>query len=244
MSWARQIVIILFIACGLSFCSQSQQDAPSDSTGVFQQQRLKMVQSQIEARGISDPGVLGAMRKVERHRFVPEQYQKDAYSDYPLPIGEDQTISQPYIVALMTELLDIDSMDKVLEIGTGSGYQAALLAELADSVFTIEIIEPLCRRADSLLESLGYSNISVMCGDGYNGWAEHAPYDAVIVTCAPPSIPQPLIDQLADKGRLVVPVGTHWQQLLLVTKSNGKTTTEEIIPVRFVPMTGEASENR
>ncbi len=244
MMIASRIIVLFCLIYGLSYCSQSEQTQKPDSTPGFQQDRQNMVRYQIEARGISDSRVLEAMRKVERHRFVPEKYREFAYTDYPLPIGEGQTISQPYIVALMTGLLKLGGSERVLEIGTGSGYQAAILAELADSVFTIEIVEPLCRRSDSLLRELGYKNINVRCGDGYIGWEEHAPFDAIIVTCAPPSIPQPLIDQLVEGGRLVVPVGTLWQELLLVTKTNGKVTTEEIVPVRFVPMTGEAAKRK
>jgi protein-L-isoaspartate(D-aspartate) O-methyltransferase len=203
-----------------------------------------MVEQQIQARDIEDERVLRAMRDVPRHRFVPHRIRSEAYQDHPLPIGEGQTISQPYIVGLMTDLARIDSTDKVLEIGTGSGYQAAILAELADHVYTIEIVEPLTARARAVLDSLGYDNITVRCGDGYIGWAEQAPFDAVIVTCAPEKIPQPLIDQLADGGRLVIPVGLDYQELLVVTRSGNEITYERIIPVRFVPMTGEGVRSR
>jgi protein-L-isoaspartate(D-aspartate) O-methyltransferase len=203
-----------------------------------------MVNEQIAARGISEKSVLDAMRRVERHRFVPEPYTKLAYEDTPLPIGEEQTISQPYIVALMTELLKLDSTDKVLEIGTGSGYQAAILGELADSVFTIEIICNLAERADSVLKELEYDNVVVRCGDGYIGWKEHAPLDAIIVTAAPPKIPQPLIDQLKAGGRLVVPVGTSWQELKLIEKTPDGLKESTIAPVRFVPMTGDSIDSQ
>jgi protein-L-isoaspartate(D-aspartate) O-methyltransferase len=199
--------------------------------------RHKMVSSQIESRGISDPSVLQAMRKVPRHLFVSPEYGDDAYGDFPLPISHGQTISQPYIVAYMTEILLPSKNKKVLEIGTGSGYQAAVLAEIADSVFTIEIVDELAREASSTLKKLGYKNIYVRSGDGYNGWPEHAPFDIIIVTAAADQIPAPLIDQLADGGRLVIPVGKpgNVQELKLVTKKKGKVETERLIFVRFVP---------
>jgi protein-L-isoaspartate(D-aspartate) O-methyltransferase len=199
----------------------------------------EMVATQIRARGIKDEAVLNAMLKVDRHEFVPEEMRHLAYADRPLPIGEGQTISQPYIVALMTELLELKKGDKVLEVGTGSGYQAAILAELADHVYTIEIIEPLARSAEKLLKKLGYTNIDVKVGDGYIGWEEFAPFDAIVVTCAPPHIPRPLIDQLKEGGRLVIPVGDFYQELKTVTKVKGQLKTQNVIPVLFVPMTGE-----
>ncbi|UCG63280.1 MAG: protein-L-isoaspartate(D-aspartate) O-methyltransferase [Candidatus Zixiibacteriota bacterium] len=225
-------------------CMSADDSSKTADSANYDRQRRDMVESQIRARGISDPGVLDAMLVVERHLFVPGYYRKYSYTDGPLPIGKDQTISQPYIVALMTELLDVDSTDKVLEIGTGSGYQAAILGELADSVFTIEIIPELAEQAEKLLEKLGYTNIFVRCGDGFVGWEEHAPYDGIIVTCAPTEIPEPLLTQLAEGGRLVIPVGTMWQELILVTKTDGETRRESVIPVRFVPMTGEAAEKK
>ncbi len=202
----------------------------------FVKARERMVTEQIEARGVKDKRVLSAIRRVERHRFVPGEYQRLAYNDYPLPIGEDQTISQPYIVGLMTELLGLSGDERVLEIGTGSGYQAAILAELAKEVYTIEILEPLAKSARNRLKDLGYKNIKVKCGDGYLGWEEFAPFDGIIVTCAPPYIPQPLIEQLAEGGRMVIPVGEHYQELKLLTKKKGKIYVQSIIPVRFVPM--------
>ena len=199
--------------------------------------REKMVKIQIEARGIHNSNVLAAMRKVERHRFVPKEVVPQAYQDSPLPIGEEQTISQPYIVALMTEALRLKSSDRVLEIGTGSGYQAAILAELCDSVFTIEIVEVLGKRAQALLRDLSYQNIHVKIGDGYKGWPEHAPFDAIIVTCSPSQVPQPLAQQLSEGGRIVIPVGEQQvQNLVLLTKHDGQMVQETIIPVRFVPM--------
>lgn len=210
----------------------------------FKALREKMVESQIKARGIRDPHVLGALLKVERHQFVPKKLQSRAYEDYPLPIGEGQTISQPYIVALMTELLDLKGEEKVLEIGTGSGYQAAILAELVKEVYTIEIIESLASSAQKLLKELGYRNIKVRTGDGYLGWPEAAPFDAVIVTAAPGHIPKPLVDQLKEGGRMVIPVGVHFQTLKKLTKKAGKVESQDIIPVRFVPMTGEGVKQK
>lgn len=196
-----------------------------------------MVRLQIEARGIKDPRVLNAMRKVERHLFVPSEQASRAYGDYPLPIGYGQTISQPYIVAFMTEALGIMPGEKVLEIGTGSGYQAAVLAELCDSVFSVEIVPALGERAGNLLTILGYKNVFVRVGDGYQGWARHAPYQAVIVTCSPTHIPLPLIEQLAEGGRMIIPVGPMYsQELVVLVKKKGKMTRKSVLPVRFVPM--------
>jgi protein-L-isoaspartate(D-aspartate) O-methyltransferase len=198
-----------------------------------------MVGTQIRARGIKDEGVLNAMRKVDRHKFVPEEIRHQAYSDRPLPIGEGQTISQPYIVALMTELLELKKKDRVLEMGTGSGYQAAILAELAGYVFTIEIIESLALSAERLLRELGYRNIEVKIGDGYIGWEECGPFDAVIITAAPSHIPQPFLNQLKERGRLVIPVGDYYQELKKITKVKGQIKSQNVTPVVFVPMTGE-----
>ncbi|MGZ6231391.1 MAG: protein-L-isoaspartate(D-aspartate) O-methyltransferase [Syntrophales bacterium] len=204
----------------------------------------KMVETQIKARGVKDPRVLSALLKVERHRFVPEEYLGSAYSDQPLPIGEGQTISQPYIVALMTELLELKGDEKVLEIGTDSGYQAAVLAELAKEVYTIEIIEPLALAAKNRLLELGYQNIKVKAGDGYLGWPEAAPFDAIIITCAPDHIPEPLVQQLKEGGRMVLPVGAYAQELKKIVNRSGKIETSDIIPVAFVPMTGDAVKKK
>ncbi|MBD3321019.1 MAG: protein-L-isoaspartate(D-aspartate) O-methyltransferase [Chitinivibrionales bacterium] len=202
-----------------------------------------MVENQIKGRGITDSSVLQAMLSVRRHLFVPQKYRKQAYADHPLPIGYAQTISQPYIVAFMTEKLDVEPGDKVLEIGTGSGYQAAILAELCDSVFSIEIVVPLGMRAKALLDSLGYENVKVRIGDGYKGWPKHAPFDAVIVTCAPTSVPTPLKGQLKDGGRLIIPVGeSSDQELILLRKQDDLLKPEDAIPVRFVPMVDEKGE--
>ncbi|MEW5693894.1 MAG: protein-L-isoaspartate(D-aspartate) O-methyltransferase [Candidatus Hydrogenedentota bacterium] len=209
----------------------------------FKQLRERMVKEQIERRGVKDKRVLDVMRKIERHKFVPLNVQRYAYEDCPQPIGMDQTISQPYIVALMTELLELKGDEKVLEIGTGSGYQAAVLAELCKEVYTIEIIPELGNQARERLKGLGYKNIKVLVGDGYKGWPEYAPFDAIIITAAPPEIPQPLIDQLDTGGILVAPVGVTWQELFRVQKSqDGNIIKEPIIPVRFVPMVGEAQQ--
>lgn len=202
----------------------------------YSQKRKSMVKNQIKARGIHDSAVLDAMIKVKRHEFVPPAYQAFAYRDQPLPIGHGQTISQPYIVALMTSLLELDKDSKVLEIGTGSGYQAAVLAELCDSVFSIEIIEDLGIEASQRLQKLGYDNVVVRIGDGYQGWEEHAPYDGIIVTCAPPQIPEALQAQLKNGGKMVIPVGEKYQDLQLLIKKEGKIKEKSIIPVRFVPM--------
>ncbi len=230
--------VVLPTICACKSESSNRADADSLSAG-YDQTRARMVETQITPRGISDPAVLEALLTVPRHLFVPKDARSEAYADHPLAIGESQTISQPYIVALMTELLRLDSTSRVLEIGTGSGYQAAILGELAGEVYTIEIIKPLAKRSEELLDSLGYQNIHVRCGDGYAGWPKQAPFDAIIVTCAPPEVPQPLIEQLADGGRLVVPVGTLWQELVLFEKTEGKLSQSSVIPVRFVPMTGE-----
>jgi protein-L-isoaspartate(D-aspartate) O-methyltransferase len=218
----------------LLYASDCLADAKPDDD--FSDLRKRMVAEQIESRGIHNENVLRAMRKVERHKFVPEISRQDAYGDYPLPIGEGQTISQPYIVALMTEVIRPHKNMKVLEIGTGSGYQAAVLAELCKTVYTIEIEEKLGMRARQILSEL-YENIHVRIGDGYQGWPEESPFDAVIVTCAPTHVPQPLTDQLKEGGKMVIPVGEAGvQELVVLTKESGLLHQQEIIPVRFVPM--------
>lgn len=203
----------------------------------YDQQRKQMIEHQIISRGISDKRVLSAMSKVPRHLFVGEGHRHEAYNDYPLTIGEDQTISQPYMVALMTELMRLDGDEKVLEIGTGSGYQTAILAELAGEIYTVEIVESLSIIAKRLFDELGYKNVKFKIGDGYSGWEEYAPYNAIIVTCGPHNIPQPLIDQLAEGGRLVIPVGTGYQTLTILEKVGGELKKTESIDCRFVPMT-------
>lgn len=209
-----------------------------DSSDPYQVQRERMVAEQIEARAVRSPAVLQAMRAVPRHLFVPADLAPFAYTDRPLPIGEGQTISQPYIVAVMTELLDVHRADRVLEIGTGSGYQAAVLARLAHTVYTMEIVRPLGEQAARRLATLGYKNVEVRVGNGYLGWPEQAPFDGILLTAAPEKIPQPLIDQLKKGGRLVAPVGGYADQELVVLEksSSGRITTRKVLPVAFVPM--------
>lgn len=199
-----------------------------------------MVEEQIAGRGVENTAVLDALRQVPRHLFIPESVRDQAYEDYPLPIGEGQTISQPYIVALMTQLADLGPDDKVLEIGTGSGYQAAVLSRLARQVYSIEILEPLGRRAAGILRRLGYDNVHVRVGDGYGGWPEEAPFDAILVTAAAPDqVPRPLEEQLKVGGRMVIPVGKYFQDLVVLTRTPEGKVRRSVIPVRFVPMTGE-----
>jgi len=203
---------------------------------VFVAERQRMVQSQIRNRDISDEKVLEAMLKVERHLFVPAKLRNLAYEDTALPIGYGQTISQPYIVAYMTEAAQLDRDDRVLEIGTGSGYQAAVLAEIVNDVYTIEILEPLADSARDRLETMGYENIKVKYGDGYKGWPEHAPFDAIIVTAAPPELPEDLIGQLKMGGRMVIPVGSIRQELYLIVRNESGFDKKPLLPVIFVPM--------
>ena len=196
-----------------------------------------MVKTQLEERGIKDKRVLQTMRETPRHLFIPERFKDVAYEDGPLPIGNGQTISQPYIVALMTELLELNGNERILEIGTGSGYQAAILSPLAKEVYSIEIIKSLAEKATQKLIEMHYHNVTVKWGDGYQGWIEHAPFDAIIVTAAPDHIPQVLIDQMKIGGKLVLPVGTYFQKLKLITKlRDGKIEEENVTSVRFVPM--------
>ncbi len=209
----------------------------------FAAARERMVRDQLAGpgRGITNARVLAVMGRVPRHEFVPEEFRSQAYHDGPLPIGHEQTISQPYIVAFMTEKLDPTLTDRVLEIGTGSGYQAAVLADLVKEVYTIEIVEPLAKRAEADLKRLSYTNVHVRAGDGYKGWPEAAPFDAIIVTCAPEKVPQPLVEQLKDGGRMIIPVGSAGnQELVLLRKQGDKLEKRGVLPVRFVPMTGEA----
>jgi protein-L-isoaspartate(D-aspartate) O-methyltransferase len=230
----RALIVLLLLSLCLSAC-----DSQPATEAEFFAERKKMVEEQLAApgRGIQDRRVLEAMATVPRHEFVPKAVSKYAYWDEPLPIGYGQTISQPFIVAFMTEQLDAKPTDRVLEIGTGSGYQAAVLSRLVAEVFTIEIIEPLARRAETDLKRLGYENVKVLAGDGYQGWPEHAPFDAIIVTCAPDHVPQPLIDQLRDGGRMIIPVGPpDNQQLFLLQKHGSKVERQATLPVRFVLM--------
>ncbi len=241
------VSFVILFAVLVTACRSKEEAADtvsdkSENTDKFYEERIRMVENQIEPRGIDNDVVLDALRSVPRHLFVPETYRSRSYEDGPLPIGHNQTISQPYIVALMTDLIDIQPGEKVLEVGTGSGYQAAVLAEIADSVYTIEIVKPLADRASEILDSIGYNNVKVMHGDGYQGYEEAAPYDAVIVTAAPDHVPQPLIDQLAMGGRLVIPVGSIYQYLTLYEKTEDGLRKKTGIAVRFVPMTGKAQE--
>ena len=231
--WVSGVILLMGLILSPLMAGTDTPETP------WAQKRREMVEDQIKARGVKDRRVLEAMRKVERHLFVPSHLRHLAYEDYPLPIGEGQTISQPYIVALMTELLALKGMERILEIGTGSGYQAAILAELVKEVYTIEIMEPLARQSEILFRKLNYRNIKVKLGDGFLGWPELSPFDGIIVTCAPDKIPPPLLEQLAEGGRLVIPVGALRQELKLVRKAKGKIQEEDIIPVRFVPMLRE-----
>ncbi len=203
----------------------------------YQQQREQMVRTQLQNRGITDQKTLEAMRTTERHKFIPGNQKRHAYEDRPLPIGYGQTISQPYIVAFMTQIIEPKSHYRVLEIGTGSGYQAAVLAEIVDEVYTIEIIEELGNHAIEVLDKLNYNNAHVKIADGYYGWEEHAPFDAIVVTAAAEHIPPPLVKQLKDGGKMIIPVGSPFrvQQLMLVEKKNDQLTTKNLMPVRFVP---------
>lgn len=221
----------------VSACTREQKMKTNASN--YASLRQDMVKHQIEARGVKDSLVITAMNQVERHLFIPERLRGEAYRDDPLPIGENQTISQPYIVAFMTEQLGVMPGDRVLEIGTGSGYQAAVLAEIVDSVFTIEIIAELADRARQTLLELEYENIVVRQGDGYHGWKEKAPFDAIIVTAAPPKIPPLLLEQLKVGGKMVLPVGEYVQELVVVHKTERGMEMQNVLPVRFVPMTGE-----
>jgi len=233
----RRVLQFLILA-GVAAAGCGETAAPASD---FAAERQRMVQQQLVARGINDGRVLAAMAKVPREEFVPPDSRGASYADGPLPIGHGQTISQPYIVAFMTEQLRPRANDHVLEIGTGSGYQAAILAELVADVYTIEIIEPLAKNAEATLQRRGYKNVHVKVGDGYRGWLEFAPFDAITVTCAPDHVPQPLIDQLKEGGRMIIPVGVFGnQELYLLEKKNGQLQRRAVLPVRFVPMAGEA----
>jgi protein-L-isoaspartate(D-aspartate) O-methyltransferase len=215
---------------------------PDGDVADLTRAREEMVATQIAARGVADARTLAALRKVPRHLFVPPAAVRQAYEDHPVPIGHGQTISQPYIVAFMTAALGLRGGEKVLEVGTGCGYQAAVLAEIASQVYTIEIVAPLAEEAAARLARLGYANVQVRAGDGYLGWPERAPFDAVMVTAAAPRIPEPLKRQLRDGGRLIVPVGEEWQELVLVTRHADRFEEQRVLPVRFVPMTGKVRE--
>ena len=227
------LVAALALSCGAP---------PPTPSGGPDRAREAMVAEQIEQRGVRDARTLAAMRRVPRHLFVPPPLQAEAYADHPLPIGHDQTISQPYIVAFMTEALGLRGGETVLEVGTGSGYQAAVLAEIAARVYTIEIVAPLAEEARERLKRLGYRNVEVRAGDGYAGWPEKAPFDAVMVTAAAPHIPEPLKQQLKDGGRLVIPVGDESQELVVLTRTGTAYVEDRVLPVRFVPMTGKVRQ--
>jgi protein-L-isoaspartate(D-aspartate) O-methyltransferase len=233
------VPIVFGVSCAKP-AGSSKSSTPPAGGDADADRRARMVETQVVARGVRDPRVLSAMRSVPRHLFVDPGQREEAYEDRPLPIAGNQTISQPYIVALMSELLDLQPGERVLEIGTGSGYQSAVLSRLAGEVYSIEIVPELARAAEERLKKLGYGNVTVREGDGYRGWPEHAPFDGIIVTAAPPRIPEPLLDQLAAGGRMVIPVGDFFQELKVFRKDkNGKVTENDILPVRFVPMTGE-----
>ncbi|HEY7501794.1 MAG TPA: protein-L-isoaspartate(D-aspartate) O-methyltransferase [Vicinamibacterales bacterium] len=225
------VTIILAGSCVTADDAQRDRQAAE-----WTEARARMVRTQLRGRDIHDERVLDAMSKVERHRFIPASVRHDAYGDFPLPIGDGQTISQPYIVAFMTQALAIEPQHRVLEIGTGSGYQAAILAELAKEVYTIEILPQLGDQARATLEALGYRNVHVLIGNGYLGWPEHAPFDRIIVTAAPAEIPRALIDQLRDGGRMAIPVGRDDQELRILERAGDRVNVLQTLPVRFVPM--------
>lgn len=233
LNLSRSSMIVMSVVaaamCGLPQAEQGDQSA----------ERRRMVAEQLRARDITDPRVLAAMERVPRHLFVPEELRAAAYADHPLPIGHEQTISQPYIVAFMTDALDVQADHKVLEIGTGSGYQAAILGELARDVYTIEIVEPLAESARALLERLGYKNVHVRAGNGYAGWPEQAPFDRIMVTAAPEEVPPALIEQLKVGGIMAIPVGGENQVLRIMRRTPSGMETLKTLPVRFVPMTGK-----
>jgi protein-L-isoaspartate(D-aspartate) O-methyltransferase len=247
IQYALSLLVILMIQA-LQFPAQTGHTGGSawaeekEIDGVSSRVLRDRLVDTLVSKGITDKKVIAAMSNVQRHEFVLQKYQSEAYDDHPLPIGMGQTISQPFIVAYMTEVLGLKGGEKVLEIGTGSGYQAAVLAEIAGEVYSIEILEPLARSAEKTLDRLGYKNIHIMAGDGYRGWPEHAPFDAVIVTAAPDHVPQPLVEQLKVGGRMVIPVGEWFQSLIVITKDENGVTQRKDLPVRFVPMTGEAQK--
>lgn len=229
------LMFILVLAFQSVFCQSGNKEE------YYQVQKNRLLKI-LESEGINDPAVLAAMQKVPRHAFVPESHRDESYVNHPLPIGEGQTISQPYIVAFMCQALDLKPEDKILEIGTGSGYHAAVMSQIVNEVYTIEIIESLGKGAEKILDSLNYENITVRIGDGYKGWEEQAPFDKIILTAAPPKIPNPLKEQLKVGGKLIAPVGVAWQSLILLEKRESGFNRKDLIPVAFVPMTGEAQK--
>ena len=230
---------VLILAFSLAYASPPEPEMTADP---FAESRTRMVETQLLSRDIRDKHVLRAMGAVPRHRYMPASTHRYAYGDHPVGIGERQTISQPYIVALMTQAAQVEPGDKVLEVGTGSGYQAAILAEVGVDVFSIEIIPELAERARKALDATGYGRVQTRVGDGYRGWPEEAPFDAIVVTAAPPDVPQPLLDQLKVGGRLIIPVGQYSQELLALTRTESGFSRQYIAAVLFVPMTGEAQE--
>jgi protein-L-isoaspartate(D-aspartate) O-methyltransferase len=226
------VIYVLFLNC--SGTTRKEDMSKQESWWVSRAE--KMVETQIVSRGVRDPDVIRVMKETPRHLFVPERLRDQAYGDHPLPIGSGQTISQPYIVAIMTEYLELTGTEKVLEIGTGSGYQAAILSRLADTCYSIEVVKELAEEAGEKLAELGYLNVVVKWGDGYKGWPEHAPFDRIIITAAPETVPEQLVSQLAVNGRMVLPVGTNFQELILITRNRKGIQRRNIIPVRFVPM--------
>jgi protein-L-isoaspartate(D-aspartate) O-methyltransferase len=234
--WASTCLLLCVAGCDVS-----SNNAPVSADD----KRAIMVNEQLVARGIKDPTTLEALGSVPRHEFIPARLRHEAYADYPLPIGHGQTISQPYIVAFMTEAIRPQPGEKILEVGAGSGYQAAILAHLGTEVYSVEIVEPLAELARQNLFRLGFKNAHVRHGDGYRGWPEHAPFDAIIVTCAPDQIPPDLVAQLRDGGRMIIPIGGGMdQQLILLRKHGDRIEKQSVLPVRFVPMTGEAENTR
>jgi protein-L-isoaspartate(D-aspartate) O-methyltransferase len=235
-----RLILTLAVILLIPFFSLGRED------DIYSRKRKEMVRRQLAARDITDRKVLEVMGKVPRHLFISSRYKRQAYEDNPLPIDEGQTISQPYIVALMTQHLKLKKGEKVLEVGTGSGYQAAVLAHLTDRVYSIEIRENLAKKATKTLEELNYDQVQVKCADGYFGWEEHAPFDTIIVTCAANHVPPPLLNQLKEGGRLIIPLGStlYFQNLTLITKTKGKPEVRHILGVRFVPMVGEAKKRK
>lgn len=234
-------LMLLFLPACAEQSRFDQAAAQQRSEDQLTEQRRKLV-GQLKSQGVTSKPVLDALLKVPRHKFIPPSYRHLAYENRPLPIGHEQTISQPFIVGYMTEAAEIAPGERVLEIGTGSGYQAAVLAELAKEVYTIEIIPPLAESARTLLSELGYRNVQVKTGNGYEGWAEHAPFDAIVVTAAPEQVPKALVDQLAVRGKMVIPVGSAFQEMVIITKSETGVVERRTIPVRFVPMTGKPTQ--
>ena len=235
----RHAACVIGLALAILGCAVNGRTGGQQATGDWDAQRKRMVEAQLRGRDITDARVLEAMRTVPRHLFIPEPQRADAYADHPVPIGYAQTISQPYIVAFMTQALDVRPEHKVLEIGTGSGYQAAVLARLVKAVYTIEIVEPLAERSRMTLKELGFDNVYVRAGNGYLGWPEQAPFDRVIVTAAPDEVPTTLVEQLKVGGRMAIPVGTISQELRILRRTDRGVETLETLPVRFVPMTGK-----